>query len=75
MKKRKKTPAKRSVEQTVSQKRNWAKRVISCYTAGYRTILNHYQDSLTHRELANIEAMIVTGTILLDNWTGRKDDK
>lgn len=71
----KKKKNKRSPEQTVSQKRNWAKRVISCYTAGYRTILNHYRDSLTNRELANIEAMIVTGTILLDNWTKKREEK
>lgn len=66
---------KRSTKQTISQKRNWVRRMILCYTAGYKTVLNHYKDSLSYRELANIEAMIVTGTILIDNWSKSKEDE
>lgn len=64
----------KSVKLSLAQKRNWVKRLISCYTAGYLVVLNHYRECLTSRELANIEAMTTTGTLLLDNWTPRKED-
>lgn len=64
----------KSVKLSLAQKRNWVKRLISCYTAGYRVVLKHYHECLTSRELANIEAMTTTGTLLLDNWTPRKED-
>jgi hypothetical protein len=74
MKKRKRTVTKRSPLQTIAQKRNWVKRLISCYTAGYRTVIHHYADSISSRERANIESMMITGSLLLDNWTAKKKE-
>lgn len=74
MKKKKRASSKRSVEQTIAQKRNWVKRLISCYTAGYKTVINHYSSSITSRERANIESMMITGMLLLENWTSKKED-
>lgn len=74
MKKKKRTATKRSTLQTIAQKRNWVKRVISCYTAGYRTVIHHYADCISSRERANIESMMITGALMLDNWTAKRED-
>jgi hypothetical protein len=61
---------------TVAQIRNWNKRLISCYTTGYQAMLAKFSAGLTSREQANIQAMITTGKILLENWPRTvKDDK
>lgn len=59
---------------SLAQKRNWSKRLVKCYTAGYQSIIKKYKDSLTSQEITSIEAMVTTGTLLLSAWLPKKED-
>ncbi len=67
---------KNTKPRTIAQTRNWNKRLVNCYTTGYQTMLSKFSAGLTEREKANIQAMITTGKILLENWPRTiKEDK
>jgi hypothetical protein len=59
---------------TKAQKRNWCKRIVSCYTAGYFTLLKQFRANLTKKESTSIEAMINIGNSLIRNWSSKKEE-